>query len=77
MMAWPLTVLFALAAIALIAAAPYVVYDAIAGHVGSRVALWIALAIGAAMLIALASAWVLMRARRNAARDRAHGLEPT
>ena len=65
MMALPITLLFALAAIVLIAAAPYVVYDAIAGHVGSRVALWISLAIGAGMLIALASAWVLMRQRRQ------------
>jgi hypothetical protein len=65
MMALPITLLFALAAIVLIAAAPYVVYDAIAGHIGSRAALWISLAIGAAMLIGLASAWVLMRQRRQ------------
>lgn len=76
-MGWQLAVILALAAVALAAAAPFVVYDAIAGHVGSRVALWISLAIGVAMLLGLATAWVLMRARRNAARDLARGLEPT
>lgn len=76
-MGWPLAVVVALAAVALAAAAPFVVYDAIAGHVGSRVALWISFAVGLAMLLGLAAAWVLMRARRHAARDLARGLEPT
>jgi hypothetical protein len=76
-MGWPLAVILALAAVALAAAAPFVVYEAIAGHVGSRIALWVSAAVGVAMLFGLAAAWVLMRARRNAARDLARGLEPT
>jgi hypothetical protein len=73
----PLVLLVALAAVAVAAAAPFVAYDAMAGHVGSRVAMWISFAVGAVMLIGLAIAWVLLRARRNAPRDYAKGLEPT
>jgi hypothetical protein len=74
---WPLAVLVNLAAVALIAAAPFVVHEAIRGHVDPGVAMAISVAVGAVLLIALAAAWVLARARRNAATDRAHGVEPT
>lgn len=76
-MAWPLNAILGLAAVALIAAAPFVVYEVIRYDVAPGVAPWISFAIGAVMLIGIASAWVLLRARRNARSDRAKGLEPT
>ena len=76
-MTWPLAVIVNIAAVALIAAAPFVVHEALRGHVDSRVAMAISVAVGAVLLIALAAALVVARARRNAPSDRAHGLEPT
>lgn len=61
----PLLAVVALVAIALAAAAPLIVYDALAGHLGSRIALYWSLAVGAAVLIGLAAAWVLLRSRRT------------
>jgi hypothetical protein len=76
-MTWPLAVIVNLAAVALVAAVPFVVHEAVRGHVDPWVAMAISVAVGAVLLIALAVVWVLARARRNAPSDRAHGLEPT
>lgn len=70
-------VITSLALVALVAATPFVVAEVIRGRVDPATANWISIAVGGLMLIAIAIAWVLMRARRNAARDRAKGLEPS
>lgn len=65
---WPLVLIVSLAAVALIAATPFVVHAALAEVVAPEVALWASIGAGFALLVALAAAWVMARARRTTTR---------
>ena len=62
---WPLMLIVTLAAVALIAATPFVVHTALAGVVAPQLALWASIGAGLALLAAMAAAWVMVRARRE------------
>lgn len=74
---WPLLFIGSVVLVAIVVAVPFVVHAAVRETIGARAATWAAIGLGAAMLVALAIAWVLLRARRHAAEDVAHGFEPT
>jgi hypothetical protein len=61
---WPLLLVGSVILVAIAAAAPFVAHALVAGRVGPRTATWISIAVGAVMLLVLATAWTSLRARR-------------
>jgi hypothetical protein len=62
---WPLLLVISVGLVGVAVAAPFALFAALAERVGPTRAGWSAAALGAAMLVILSIAWVLLRARRH------------
>lgn len=74
---WPILFIGSVVFVVVGVAVPFIVHNLLRDRIGSTGATWAAVGVGVALLVAISIAWVLLRARRHAREDLAHGFEPT